>query len=180
MHEGFFYLGVITKLHGRKGSLLVYLDTDEPEKYNELEALFVQNADGELLPYMIEHIEYQYRTQSHSIVKFRDMDADAAQSLVKSEVYLPLSMLPPLTGNNFYYHEVIGFKVVDKEKGNIGVIADFMELRKQPIMQIDYNGTEILIPAIDHIFINVDREQKTIFIDAPEGLIDIYLGNSAK
>jgi len=178
MHDGFFYLGVVTKLFGHKGALFIYLDTDEPEKYNQLEALFLQNAEGELLPYMIEHIQYWRQSKSYAVVKFRDIDGEAAKYLLKSEIYLPLSMLPPLTGNNFYYHEVIGFQVVDKEKGYIGTIIDFIDCRQQPIMQIDFNGIEILIPAIDHFFINVDREEKTIFIEAPEGLIDVYLGNS--
>jgi ribosomal 30S subunit maturation factor RimM len=42
-------------------------------------------------------------------------------------------------------------------------------------MQIDYNGIEILIPAVDEIFETVDRANKVIAISAPEGLIDIYL-----
>jgi 16S rRNA processing protein RimM len=175
MQDGFFYLGIITKPFGYKGDMFLYLDTDEPEKYAQLDALFVQDANGELLPYMIERL--QYRDNNLAVVKLRDVDGEEAKSLLKSEVYLPVSLLPPLTGNNFYYHEVIGFQVVDKEKGNIGVITDFIDNSKQPIMQIDCNGVEILIPAIDHFFINVDREQKTIFIEAPEGLINVYLGN---
>jgi 16S rRNA processing protein RimM len=175
MQDDFFYLGKITKPFGRKGYMFIYLDTDEPEKYYCLESLFVQNEEGELIPYMLEDI--QYRGKNQAVVKFRDIDEEAAKSLIKSEIYLPISMLPPLTGNNFYYHEVIGFQVVDKEKGYIGVITEFIDFSKSPIMQIDYNGTEILIPAIDRVFTRVDREEKTIFIEAPEGLIDVYLGN---
>ncbi|MDR1346465.1 MAG: ribosome maturation factor RimM [Bacteroidales bacterium] len=172
-HNDFFYLGIITKLFGYKGDMFIYLDTDEPEKYSQLAALFVQDADGGLLPYMIERL--QYRNDNFAIVKLRGVDGEEAKLLLKSEIYLPVSLLPPLTGNNFYYHEVIGFQVVDKKMGNIGVITDFIDISKQPIMQIDYNGKEILIPAIDRFFDHVDREQKIIFIEAPDGLIDIYL-----
>lgn len=42
-------------------------------------------------------------------------------------------------------------------------------------MQIDFNGKEILIPAVDEFFKEIDRQNKTIYIEAPEGLIDIYL-----
>ena len=42
-------------------------------------------------------------------------------------------------------------------------------------MQVDHDGTEILIPAVDDIFKEVDREGRTLHIAAPEGLIDIYL-----
>jgi len=168
----FFYLGVITKTFGYKGQVVVYLDTDEPEKYKTLEALFVKGTD-EILPYMIE--EFIYKGANQAILKFADVDGEEAKNLVKAALYLPISFLPPLTGNKFYFHEVIGFDVIDNTKGNIGKCVEFMEISRQPIMQIDYNGTEILIPAVDEIFESVNRENKTITINAPEGLIDIYL-----
>ncbi|MCL1851267.1 MAG: ribosome maturation factor RimM [Bacteroidetes bacterium] len=168
----YFYLGVVTKTFGYKGQVVIYLDTDEPEKYKMLEAVFVKD-DDDFLPYIIE--DFIYKGVNQAIVKFTDVDGEAAKSLVKSELYLPLSFLPPLTGNQFYFHEVIGFDVIDKEKGNIGKCVDFMEISRQSIMQIDFNGKEILIPAVDEIFETVDRENKTITISAPEGLIEVYL-----
>jgi len=169
----FFYLGVITKTFGYKGQVIIYLDTDEPEKYKTLEAVFVKEEE-ELLPYIIE--EFIYKGANQAIIKFVDVDGEEAKNLVKAELYLPLNFLPPLTGNKFYFHEVIGFDVIDKTSGNIGKCVDFMEISRQPIMQIDHNGTEILIPAVDDIFETVDRVHRTITISAPEGLIDIYLG----
>jgi 16S rRNA processing protein RimM len=170
--KDFFYLGLITKPFGYKGQAYVFLDTDEPEKYGTLEAVFL-NIDGEMLPYMIEDI--QLRGANQAVVKFEDVDGEEIKSLMKTEIYLPLSTLPPLTGNKFYFHEVIGFSVIDSEKGNIGKIVDFIDVLQQPIMQIDFNGTEILIPAIDKFFKTIDRANKEIHIDAPEGLIDVYL-----
>jgi len=169
----YFYLGVITKTFGYKGQVVAYLDTDEPEKYKTLDAVFVKE-DDEMLPYMIE--DFIYKGANQAILKFADIAGEEAKSLIKAELYLPLSFLPPLTGNKFYFHEVIGFDVIDKEKGNIGKCVDFMDVSRQPIMQIDCNGIEILIPAVDEIFETVDRERKVIMISAPEGLIDIYLG----
>lgn len=170
--KDFFYLGLITKPFGYKGQAYVYLDTDEPEKYSNLDAVFL-NIDGEMLPYMIEDI--QLRGANQAVIKFEDVDGEEIKSLMKTEIYLPLSVLPPLTGNKFYFHEVVGFSVIDSEKGNIGKIVDFIDVLQQPIMQIDFNGIEILIPAIDKFFKTVDREKREIHIDAPEGLIDVYL-----
>ena len=169
-----YYLGHITKSFGIKGQLSCYFDTDEPEKYANLDAVFI-DLDGEKLPYLIEDI--QYRGANTFVVKFLDVNEEEAKGLIKAELYLPLSELPPLTGNKFYFHEVLGFQVIDEGKGNIGICQDFIDISHHPIMQIDHDGTEILIPAIDEIFINVDRENKQIYIAAPEGLIDVYLKN---
>lgn len=172
MKNEYFYLGHITKSFGIKGQLSCYFDTDEPEKYADLDAVFI-DLDGEKLPYLIENI--QYRGANTFVIKFQDVDEEEAKSLIKAELYLPMSELPPLTGNRFYFHEVIGFRVIDEEKGDVGVCRDFIDISHHPIMQIDHEGTEILIPAIDEIFKNVDRENKQIHIVAPEGLIDVYL-----
>ncbi len=172
MKEDFYYLGHVTKPFGIKGQLCCYFDTDEPEKYVSLDAVFIE-LDGEKLPYMIEDI--QYRGANTFVIKFQDVDENEAKELIKAELYLPMSALPKLTGNRFYFHEVIGFRVIDGKKGDIGVCQDFIDISHHPIMQIDHEGTEILIPAIDEIFKKVDRENKVIYIEAPEGLIDVYL-----
>lgn len=172
MKNEYYYLGHITKPFGIKGQLCCYFDTDEPEKYANLDAVFI-DLDDEKLPYLIEDI--QYRGANTFVIKFADVDEEEAKGLVKAELYLPLSDLPPLTGNKFYFHEVIGFKVFDEEKGEVGTCQDFIDISHHPIMQIDHDGVEVLIPAIDEIFRKVDRENKAIYIQAPEGLIDVYL-----
>lgn len=172
MKNEYYYLGHITKPFGIKGQLCCYFDTDEPEKYANLDAVFI-DLDDEMLPYLIEDI--QYRGANTFVIKFADVDEEEAKGLVKAELFLPLSDLPPLTGNKFYFHEVIGFKVIDEEKGEVGTCQDFIDISHHPIMQIDHDGVEVLIPAIDEIFRKVDRENRTIYIQAPEGLIDVYL-----
>ncbi|MDL2230839.1 ribosome maturation factor RimM [Bacteroidales bacterium OttesenSCG-928-L19] len=172
MNKDYFYLGIITKPFGYKGQLSIYLDTDQPEKYRDLDAVFL-DIDGEMIPYLIEDI--QYRGGNTAVITFTGLSAEESKSLIKSELYLPLSMLPPLTGNNFYYHEVIGFSVIDQEKGEIGICDGFIDVSQQPIMQIIFKEKEILIPAVDEFIKSVDREKKIIYIEAPEGLIDIYL-----
>ncbi|MDR3046857.1 MAG: ribosome maturation factor RimM [Bacteroidales bacterium] len=171
-NQDFFYLGIITKPFGLKGQLFIYLDTDEPEKYCKLKSLFI-DIDGDKIPYMIEEIFY--KGSNVAVVKFSDLSPEEAKSLIKSELYLPTSILPPLTGNKFYFHEVVGFRVIDAVKGNIGVCSGFLDFSLQPIMQIDFNGKEILIPAVDEFIKGVDRENKRIDMDAPTDLIDIYL-----
>ena len=60
----------------------------------------------------------------------------------------------------------IGFQVIDKVKGAIGVCTDFIEMHQQSVMQIDKNGIEILIPAVDEFLDTIDRENKIIYVQA--------------
>ena len=58
-------------------------------------------------------------------------------------------MLPKLSGDKFYYHEVIGFTVVDANFGEVGQIVHINDKAAQPLFEIDRDGTEIFIPMVD-------------------------------
>lgn len=169
--EECYQLGKITKPFGFKGQVVMFLDVDCPDDYAELDSAFIE-IKGNLVPYFfkIENIN-----GNKAIATFEELKPEEAQALVGHEMYLPLDMLPKLTGNQFYFHEVVGFRVIDEEHGDIGVIQSIIEYPAQPLFQIDKDGTEILIPVIDPIIKNVNRTLKTITINAPTGLIDLYL-----
>jgi 16S rRNA processing protein RimM len=84
-------------------------------------------------------------------------------------------MLPKLTGNKFYFHEVIGFEVEDKRLGVVGTIQSINDSTAQPLFEVLKDDVEILIPMIDHFLVKIDRENKKVIMDLPEGLIEMYL-----
>ncbi|GAA4763184.1 MULTISPECIES: ribosome maturation factor RimM [Flavobacterium] len=169
-----FYLGKVAKKFSFKGEVLIYLDTDEPEMYEDLESVFVE-FNKNLVPFFIENS--QLHKNDFLKVRFEDVDnEEKADELIGREVYLPLSMLPKLEGNKFYYHEVIGFDVIDNRLGNIGTIVSINDSAAQPLFEIDKDGIEILIPMIDDFIVEVNRDKKAITLNTPEGLVDLYLG----
>lgn len=171
--EECFYLGKIAKKFSFKGEVLIYLDTDEPEQYENLESVFVE-FNKNLVPFFIENSSIH--KGDFLRVKFEDVDSEQdADELIGCHIYLPLSMLPKLEGNKFYFHEVIGFDVVDERLGNIGKIVSINDSTAQPLFEIDFQGKEILIPMIDHFIIEVNRKEKKIILNTPEGLVDLYL-----
>jgi len=171
--EDCFYLGKIVKKYSFKGELLVKLDTDEPELFTEMESVFVEQRKN-LIPFFIE--ESSLHKSELLRVRFEDVtNEEEANALIGAHLYLPLEFLPELTGNKFYYHEIIGFTAEDESFGKIGEITGVNDTTSQTLFEIDREGTEILIPMIDHFIKNVDRENKTILLDVPEGLIEMYL-----
>jgi 16S rRNA processing protein RimM len=86
-------------------------------------------------------------------------------------------MLPKLSGNRFYFHEIIGFEAEDQRLGTIGEIVGINDSSAQPLFEIKKGEIEILIPMIDHFIVKVDRENKKIILDTPEGLVDLYLNS---
>jgi len=170
-----FYLGKIVKKYSFKGELLVKLDTDEPEIFKNLESVFISLRNN-LIPFFVDSCKL-HKSQLLRI-KFEDVDTEEdAEALLKSDLYLPLSILPTLSGNKFYYHEVTGFTIVDENFGEVGVIDNINDTGAQELFVIDRDGTEILIPVNDQFIKKVDRDKKQILVNTPEGLIDLYLEN---
>ena len=174
--EDCYQLGTIQKPHGLKGEVSVFLDVDDPAGYTELESVFVDQG-GQLIPFFVE--EVQIGAQK-AIVKFEEIDSyEEAAELSGLDLYLPLSVLPPLEGNTFYYHEIIGFQLIDEASGPVGEIQEVMS-GMQDILMVDRQGTEILVPLHDELIARVDREQKELHMRLPDGLLDVYLNpNSA-
>ena len=171
--ENCFYLGKIVKKYSYKGELLIKLDTDDPEMYKNMESVFVEKNKN-LIPFFIQKSSLHKSTLLR--VKFEDVNNEKdADRLMGSELYLPLVLLPKLSGNKFYYHEVIGFEIEDLTHGKVGVIIGVNDHTSQALFEIDKEGVQILIPVNNEIIKKVDRNKKVIVIDAPEGLIDLYL-----
>ena len=171
--EDCYRLGSVVKLHGFKGALSIYLDVEEPQEYENLESVFL-DYQGKLVPFFLESI--QVRNNGYAVAKFEDIDSeDEAKVILKCGLYLPLDQLEELGEDEFYYFEVEGFKAVDVNRGEIGIIKRILDLSGNPLFEIDYNGIEILIPSKDEFIDRIDREEETVYLKAPEELLDMYL-----
>ena len=171
--EDCFYLGKIAKKFSFKGEVLLYLDTDEPELYENMESVFVE-FNNNLVPFFIENSSLH--KNDFLRVQFEDVDSEEeADSILNCDVYLPLSMLPKLSGNKFYFHEVIGFEIEDKRLGVFGKIVSINDTTAQPLFEVLNGEVEMLIPMIDHFLVEIDRKNKKVVMDLPEGLVEMYL-----
>ena len=171
--EDCFYLGKIAKKFSFKGEVLIYLDTDEPELYENMESVFVE-FNKNLVPFFIENSSLH--KNDFLRVQFEDVDSEEeADSILNCDVYLPLSMLPKLSGNKFYFHEVIGFEIEDKRLGVFGKIVSINDTTAQPLFEVLNGEVEMLIPMIDHFLVEIDRKNKKVVMDLPEGLVEMYL-----
>ncbi|MBO7544789.1 MAG: 16S rRNA processing protein RimM [Bacteroidales bacterium] len=170
--EDCFYLGRVAKTHGLKGEVTIKLEVDDPSAYLEMKHFFLE-INKVLTPFFVERIT---PNGDKFFVKVQDVKTiEQAQNLLGKSVYLPMEMLPKLSGKQFYFHEIVCFTVVDTEKGELGPVTEVLEYPTQAILQVKKGEKEILIPIIDEVIQNVDRDKKILTITAPEGLIDMYL-----
>lgn len=168
-----FFIGHVSRKHGYKGDLLIKLDVDDPLRYKNLESVFL-NKKGRLIPFFVSSCKLTQKGFLH--IHFEGIDNEIeADKLQNCGLYLPLSFLPPLAGNKFYYHEIEGFTVIDKNYGKVGVMKEVVNEAVQALFCIENGAKEVLIPIVDSVIDKVDRENKCLHLICPEGLIEIYL-----
>jgi 16S rRNA processing protein RimM len=171
--EDFFLLGKITKFNKKTADVTIITDADSPEAYVNSSVLFLE-IDGGLAPFFVKELRMKDSTGLVALLEDYDIP-EKAQKLVGCRVYLPSSQLTELEDDKFYFHDIVGYTVIDKIAGELGAIAQVLEAPEQELLQVFYGQKEILIPLVDEFITRVDKRKKQLFMDLPEGLIDLYL-----
>lgn len=168
-----YQVGHITKTHGVNGEVVLYLDVDDPRAYEDLDSVLL-DVKGQLTPFFIESIAIV--KDSRAIIAFEDTETlEQAQRLVGCGVWLPLDNLEEIEDETrFYFHEIIGFQVIDAEKGPLGTVKAVYTMATQDLIAMDYAGHEVLIPINSDIVPSINRADKQLNVRLPEGLLEVY------
>lgn len=168
-----FYFGRIVKTHGLKGEITIRIDDDRINPEAELKYFLVE-INGKKVPYFVESVVYHSNKLYVSVQDIKTLEA--ASNLVGKDVFLSNDMRPQLDEGEFTYDEIIGFKLIDEKKGELGEVSDVIEYPTQSVIQVFVNGKEVLIPFHEDIVKSVDKEAKSLTVSLPEGLVEMYLG----
>ena len=169
--ESCYQLGYVLKTHGLKGELVIVIDADNPQEYSEMESVFVE-VNKKLVPFFIERIQL---SGEKAIIRLEEIDSiEEAKKFKGSRIFLPLDVLPDLD-EGYYFHELIGFQVIDSKEGKLGTISGVFDAGSQDLIAMHYQEKEVLIPLTDEVVTKVDKKSKTIYSTLPDGLLDIYL-----
>lgn len=172
-----YFLGKITRRHGLQGNVFLKLDTDQPEMYNKLDSVLIE-INGLLVPFFIA--KQSWSKNDTLIISFKNPTEQLVDQAIGRDVFLPLSTLPKLSGNKFYYHEVIGFEIREDDGKSCGTITSINDQTAQHYFILDLAGKEIIIPIIKEWILEVNRDEKFIKMSLPEGLMDVFLVPSKK
>ena len=164
--EEVYRIGRLGKTHGVKGEVSFQFDDDIFDRVDS--DYLVLDVDGILVPFFIE--EYRFRSDSVALVKFEDIDTQQrAAELTGCDVYFPRALAdeddtPTLA-------MLVGYDIVDaKSKKTVGRIASVDDTTLNILFELE---DDKLIPASEELITDVDKGQKTLTIDLPQGILDI-------
>ena len=169
--EEVYKIGVINKPHGVKGEVS-FTFTDDLFDRVDCDYL-VLLLDGIFVPFFIE--EYRFRSDTTALVKFEDVDTvEKARMFTNVEVYFPVKYLEEEDDDDTIptWNYFVGFKVEDINHGYLGDITHVDDSTMNILFVIEKDGDELLIPAHEEFIVGLDKKQRKIQVEIPEGLLE--------
>ena len=169
MPDNYISVGILRKPHGLSGAFSFIL-TRELKSLKKYPPHFFLEIKGAFMPYFVSKIDL--KDIFNGYINFEDVTKiEEARTLTNSELYLDEKVV-----TTFFkkaadeYGFLIGYTAFDKER-ELGPIVGILSHPAQILAEIDVNGTEVLIPLVDDLVLDIDRRKKKIIFDVPEGLI---------
>jgi 16S rRNA processing protein RimM len=162
-------LGKLTSPYGVKGWLKVYSYTSPMDGILDY-AEWVLRHDDRLQRRQLK----QGRRQGKGLVARLDgVDSrEAAEALAGAEILLPKAELPELPGDDYYWFQLEGLRVVTREGAVLGRIQYLFETGANDVMVVKggageaIDDRERLLPFLpDEVVLNVDLEGGVMTVD---------------
>jgi 16S rRNA processing protein RimM len=169
--ENCLLLGTLTKPHGIKGSLFLWLNSANAIDIKKRDSVFVE-IDGLLVPFFIEN--FKINSAENALIKFEEVDSETkAKAFAEGRVYVLKNAIRKRRKAADVLPSFSGYKVIDRQLGFIGTAGEINEIANNPLLQVMNGNKEFLIPAHEDIILEINEKDREIYIDAPEGLFDL-------
>ena len=173
----YLVVGHLNKAHGTKGDLFVWPLTDHPESaFAPGVRLHLGDADGR--PVHVPEVELEILEsrpfRRGYLLRFRGVsDRVAAERVAGRYLLRPFSDLEPADEDEFFYHELLGLTVETTSGETLGEVREVYELQPDQMLEVVGPDRAILIPFAKRIVDRVDRERRVLYINPPDGLLDL-------
>ncbi|HZJ51219.1 MAG TPA: ribosome maturation factor RimM [Actinomycetota bacterium] len=157
--------GQAGKPHGLSGELYVTPISDHPGRF-EPGAVLV-GARGELLT-----VERSRGHHQRFLVKFEGVGDRTAAERMRGPLYVQPGDVRALEEGEWWEHELIGMKVEDPEGRELGRITGVVSRVAQDLLVVETPVGERLVPLVEAIVSDIDRDSRRAVVDAPPGLLD--------
>ena len=159
-------VGKLRRPHGVRGEIRMEVLTDFPERLQPGVTVYV---GPRRLPLRILSVRWQ---GDFMLLTFEGYaDRDRVGQLRNMLVTVPAESLPPLGEGEFYYHQILGLRVVTDEGEDLGTVTGIMETGANDVFVVaDAAGHEVLLPDIEEVVLEIDPEARLMRVHLLPGL----------
>ncbi len=159
----FLVIGKLRRSHGLTGDVIMDVYTDFPERLSVGKTLLIGESRR---PLVIRSLRPK---DKELIIAFEGYtNPESTADLRNQLVYVSSAELPTLPAGEYYHHQVVGLRVVNKDGSEIGILDDILETRANDVYVVKAaDGKEILIPAVDEFILEINLAQGVIKVAPP-------------
>jgi 16S rRNA processing protein RimM len=169
--QQYFKIGKLAASTGLKGNLVLQHSLGKKTSLKGLEAIFLEDKKDNFLPYFIETT--QIKSDTETIIKLEGVDiVEVARKLTPKEVWLTVDDFNKFSAKSSPI-ALLGFSLIDVEN-DLGEIIEVIEQPHQILCTIMYKGNEAMVPVHEENLLKIDKKNRKVFVEVPEGLLDIY------
>lgn len=169
-------VGKIQKLHGLNGEMTASVTDSVFDDVKKCPYL-VCEMDGIFVPFFIK--SYRFRTDTTILLSFDGIDTqEAASDFCGLTIYFDRKCFTKKEAEEYDStadedDSFIGYTIIDSALGTLGKVIDINDQTANVLFIVEYNDTELMIPAADDLVEEIDDENKTITMNLPQGLINL-------
>lgn len=159
-------LGKIQGLFGVKGWVKVFSHTEPRENILQYSPWFLRRGKDVQELKVVEG-----KPQGKTVVARLEGidDRETAAKWVNAEIFVPRDVLPELDGEEYYWTDLEGLRVVNRDKEDLGVVDHLIATGANDVLVVK-GKEEILVPFLrDTVIRDVNLEQGVIEVDWEPG-----------
>jgi 16S rRNA processing protein RimM len=162
-------VGRIVGVHGIRGELKVEPLTDFPERFAPGVELLLVSPTGEVRPAKV----LTSRTHKGRVLLQMKGVADrtAAEALRGGFFKVEEDDLAPLPEGRYYHFQLVGLEVFTESGERLGDVKEVVPTGGNLVLIVHDGVREVLLPFIDDVVREVDREAGRITVHLLEGLL---------
>ncbi|MBK9117756.1 MAG: ribosome maturation factor RimM [Betaproteobacteria bacterium] len=159
-------MGRIAAPYGVKGWVKVLPLTAEPETLLAHAQWWVRPRGGSA-PWRMHALESGRQHGATLLAQLAGLsDREAAAALTGADVGVARAALPATKENEYYWADLTGLAVVNRQGVALGEVREVAEFGAHPVLRVHAaSGAERLIPFVDAIVDRVDLRAKRIDVD---------------
>lgn len=156
----FILIATLKQPHGLQGQLNITPHGHNPADLLSYKQLWLSNQAS----LTITKLKANNRSYIASFAEITSREQ--AEQLTGQPLYINQNQLPSLNEDEFYYKDLEGCILVDKQNNLWGVVIKVMDFGAAPILEIKpEHGKSVLIPFTQYSVLQVDIQNKQLCID---------------
>jgi 16S rRNA processing protein RimM len=180
--DAFLVVARVLRAHGTQGELACEIVTEFPQRFRRTKRVFltppagpgrgVPLAGATPQPFGVRRARVApHRGRSEVILSLEEVpDRDGAEALRGWLVQVPDSEAWKLPRGRYYWHQIVGLRVVTVGGEEIGTVSEILETGANDVYVVRGDGGERLIPAIKQVVNEIAPERGEIVVSLMPGM----------